>query len=307
MNKSIKVLLIVFAVLITVYFLFFRSGEKISTEKINAKLFVADSSKIDKIEIVNNTGTIVFEKLNNQWKVTKPVDYPADTTSVYNMLSNLQNFKLESVASENPEKFNNYLDTVNNVRISTFQEGKLLGMFILGKTLNADYSYIKKPEENRILLASKLMTTYFTKTLKDFRSKFITSINSFLVNKIQFKSTDSNKVDFTAIKDSINIWRIDGDSVTSSSMDGFFNLLSNFNTEDFKDTTITAFPVPTYTLALSGPNQQTVINLYKEEGTNPPSYICQVSGINQLFLFHEGTAAQIMKKKKDFIPEPPKK
>lgn len=307
MNKSIRILLIVFAVLIAVYFLFFRSGEKVSTEKINAKLFVADSSKIDKIEIVNNTETIVFEKVNNQWRVTKPVDYPADTTSVYNMLSNLQNFKLESVASENPGKFNNYLDSVNNARISTYQEGKLLGTFILGITVSADNSYIKKPEENRILLVSKLTTTYFTKPLKDFRSKFITSINSFLLNKIQFKSTDSNKVDFTAIRDSINVWRIDGDTVSSSSMDGFFNLLSNFNTEDFKDTTITAFPIPTYTLVFSGPNQQTVINLYKETGIEPASYICQVSGINQLFLFYEGMAAQIMKKKTDFIPAPPKK
>ena len=101
MNKNIKILLAVFAVLIAVYFLFFRSGEKVSTEKIDAKLFVADSSKIDKIEIVKISESITFEKQNNQWKITKPITYNADTSAVNAMLKDLKNFMLESVASEN--------------------------------------------------------------------------------------------------------------------------------------------------------------------------------------------------------------
>jgi len=307
MNKSIRILLIVFAVLVAVYFLFLRSGEKDSTEKIKPKLFVADSSKIDKIEIARNNETIVFEKVNNVWKITKPVDYPADTFSVYNMLGNLQNFEVENVVSNKTENFNKFLDSANNPKISTYQEGKLLGTFEMGKTLNADKTYIKKPDENTILLVSKLISTNFTKQLKDYRVKTITSFNTFLINKMQFKSTDSNKVDFTAVKDSTNRWRIDGDTVAATTMDQFLNMLAAFSTEDFKDTTITTFPVPTYTITLSGPNLQNVINFYKEEGSTPPSFICQVSGINQLFLFHDATAGQLMKKKKDFIPEPPKK
>ncbi len=202
MNKTIKILLAVFAVLIIIYFLFFRTGDKISTEKIDAKLFVADSSKIDKIEIVKNTETIILEKVNNQWKLTKPIDYAADTTNVYMMLSDLKNFTIESVASENPAKFNSYLDSVNNAKITTYQEGKPLGTFILGKTQTGENSYIKKPEENRILLASELNAALFTKPSKDYRNKFIISILPYSVNSISFKSTDSSKVDFTAVKDS---------------------------------------------------------------------------------------------------------
>ncbi len=307
MNKTIRTLLIVFAVLVAIYFLFFRTGEKVSTDKIDAKLFVADSSKIDKIEIAKKTETIVLEKVNGVWKVTKPVDYAADTSAVYPMLKDLKNFMLESIASENPEKFNNYLDTVNNAQISTYQEGKLLGTFILGKAQGMDNTYIKKPDENRILLASKLLASNFTRALKDYRNKNIISIPSYTISKVEFKSTDSNKVDFTAIRDSINVWRISGDSASSSSMEGFLNMLTNFNAEDFKDTAMTSFPVPTYTLTVTAGGNPTVINLYKEADTHTPSYICQVSGINQLFKFYEGMASQIMKKKKDFIPEPPKK
>lgn len=310
MNKSIKILLAVFAILIALYFLFFRSGEKVSTEKIDAKLFVADSSKIDKIEIVKNSETVVLEKVNNQWNLTKPINYPADTTNINLMLRDLKNFTLESVASENPAKFNGYLDSVNNSKISTYQEGKLLGTFILGKTQANDNSYIKKPDENRILLASNLTAALFTKPSKDYRNKFIIAIQPFSVNKVSFKSTDSNKVDFSVMKDSANKWNITGDSISSSVMEGFLNMLANFNTDDFKDTVMTTFPIPIYTVTVSGTGQPTVFNLYKEvsqDSNAAPAYITQVSGNNQLFRLFGALASQLMKKRSDFVPPKPTK
>jgi hypothetical protein len=33
----------------------------------------------------------------------------------------------------------------------------------------------------------------------------------------------------------------------------------------------------------------------------------QVSGVQQIFRVYDGIAAQVMKKRKDFVPEPPKK
>ncbi len=309
MNKSIRILLIVFVALIALYFLFFRSKERESTDKIDAKLFVADSSKIDKVEIVKNNETIVLEKINGQWNLTKPVNYPADTNAVYPMLKDLKNFMIESSASENPEKFNNYLDSVNNSKISTYQEGKLLGTFILGKMQGMGNAFIKKPDENRILLASGIIASNFTKPSKDFRNKLILTLTTYGINKIEFKSTDSNKVDFIAARDSVNKWRIAGDTVASAPIEGFLNMFSALIAEDFKDTAMTNPPPPTYTLTIYSNSgaPPTVINLYKEAGTTPQTYICQVSGIQQLFKFNEGMAGQLMKKKKDFIPDAPKK
>ena len=304
MSKQIKILIVIFALLALIYFLFFRSGEKISTDRIDAKLFVADSSRIDKIEIVKNNESITIEKSGDKWKITKPIEYPADTNAVYPMLKDLKNFIIESVASENPAKFSTFLDSANNTHVSTYQEGKLLGTFIIGKSQGFYNTYIKKPEENRILLASSITASNFTKQLKDYRSKFITSILPITVRRIDFKSTDTNKVNFSAVKDTAELtWRIDGDSVASSSIEGFLNIFSNFNTEDFKDTVITEFPEPTYTLTFYTTAGTTVINLYHEKDSSPNSFICQVSDINQLFRFYDGMASQIMKKKKDFIPD----
>jgi hypothetical protein len=306
MNKSTRNLLVIFVILAAIVYLFFMRKEKISTQKIDEKLFVADSSKIDKIEIVKTGESITLEKINGQWMITKPVNYQADTNTVTPLLQSLFRFTIESITSENPEKFNNYLDSINHTLVTTYQGGKPLGTFELGKyALSYQNSYIKKPDENKILLAANLTSTNFTKSVKDFRYKLIFSLPSEGIIKMVFKSTDSSKVDFTCIKDSTGRWFIGNDSIPKNNMEGFLNLLKAFTTDDFKDTVITTFPTPTYTCTIFAP-QETTINLYKEN-TTPVDYIVQVSNLKQLFKFSESYATNIMKKRKDFIPEPEKK
>lgn len=309
MNKSTRTLLIIFALLAVIYFLFFRTKERVSSDKkIDAKLFVADSTKIDKIELVRKTDAVTLEKVNGVWQITKPINYQADTSSVYQMLKDLKNFRIEDEASTNPAKFGEFLDTAYNSQITVYQEGKLLGTFILGKTSSSfDVSYIKKPEEERILRASSIASANFNKPLKDLRNKFITSISTKLANKITFKSTDSNNVDFMTVKDSVGKWTTGGDSVSTSVMDGFLNMFENWNTEDFKDTTISVFPTPTYTVTFYGPFSPVTINLYHEAGSSPNAFMVQVTGAQQIFRIFDGVASQVMKKRKDFVPEPPKK
>lgn len=309
MNKNTKILLIVFIVLLGVYFLFFRSKDRISSDKIESKLYTADSSKIDKFEIVRTTGAITFEKVNGVWMITKPINYPADTNMVLPIIGNFVKLNIEGVASVNAEKFSTYLDSANHPVVTVYQEGKPLATFEVGKmSVTAENSFIKKQDDNKILIGSGINTNNFTKALKDYRIKAITSINSGTVKSIQFKSTDSTKVDFEIKKDTAEKWFIGKDSVTATVIGNYLNALNVINAEDFKDTTITTFPVPTFTVTING-IQQVVMNFYKEPNTsNPIYYIMQVSGIKQLFRISEAGSNLWMKKKKDFIPEaPPKK
>lgn len=305
MNKSTRNLLIVFVILIAVVYVFFKGEERITTQDIEEKLFAADSSKIDKIELVKKNETIVLEKVGGNWLVTKPINYPADTTTVFQMLSNLQNFKIESVASTNPEKFSNFLDSANPVKVTAYQEGKQLGSFEVGKfAITYENAYIKPADKNEILLATKLNQTNFNKTLKDYRNKLIASIPSYTLSKIEFKSIDSNRVDFAIVKDTSAKWTINNDSVPSVNIEPFLSLMNTFNTEDFLDSTITEFATPTYTIKLtSTTNQVTIINLYQVTDSPYSDYIIQVSNQKQLFKMGSGTAHQLKKTKKDFIPE----
>lgn len=302
MNKSTRNLLIIFVLLAAIVFIFFKGKDRVTTENVDEKLFKADSSKIDRIEIVKTGEAITLEKINGIWQVTKPVVYPADTTSVLPMLSDLQNFKVESIISENPEKFSGYLDSANNTVITVYQEGKNLGSFILGKSaISYKNSYIKKQDENKILLASNLTQTNFVKLLKDFRNKVIIQIPPITVNAVSFKSTDSNKVDFAVKKDSIGKWYIGADTVSEGIMTGFLNQFANLNTDDFLDSAVTTLPEPTYTITVNS-TQQIIINLYKRS-TSPVSYIIQVSNVKQLFTVSESVVSTLTKKRTDFIPE----
>jgi len=307
MNKSTRNLLIIFVILAAVVFIFFKGKDKINTQKVEEKLFVADSSKIEKIEIVKTGESITLEKVNGAWQVSKPIVYPADTNSIAPILGNLQNFRIESITSTNPEKFNNYLDTVNNTQITVYQGGKNLGTFILGKyALSYMNSYVKKPDDNKILLASNLNQSLFVKPLKDFRNKVIWQLQTIALNKIEFRSTDSLKVNFDAVKDSTGRWFIGADSIPNANITGFLNTMAAFMTEDFVDSTVTTFPEPTYTVKIFGGPQQYSINLYKMSNTSPAQYLVQVSDNKQLFKFSDAVARGVMKQRTDFIPAPPK-
>lgn len=305
MNKSTRNLLIIFLVLVVIVYFFFRGKDKISTQKVDEKLFEADSSKIEKVEIIKTGGTIVLEKIGGTWMVTAPVNHPADTTAITPILSNLKNFKIESEISSNPAKYSTYLDSVNNTRVNVYQEGKMIGTFILGKSaMGGDNSYIQKEPGKEIFLASKLMQTNFTKAVKDFRNKLMFSVPSFQINSITFKSDDSLKYEFKMQKDTTGRWFIGADSIAKNTADGFLNLLANFNTEDFIDSVVTQFPAPSFTITIAGAVNLTV-NMYKQK-TDPVKYIMQVTNSKQLYECTASFATMFLKQRKDFIPEPPK-
>jgi len=148
-----------------------RRGD-ILVEEIDEKLFVADSAKIDKIEIVRTDVSITLEKVNGKWMITKPLNYQADINAVTPILGNLAHFKIESIISEKSENFGNYLDSALHPVVTCYEVGKLLGTFEVGKyAINYSNAYIKLPNENRILLASNLASNNFTKPLNFFQSK----------------------------------------------------------------------------------------------------------------------------------------
>jgi len=306
MNKNTGILLAVFVVLLGVYFLFFRSKDVTSSGgDFQKKLFTADSSKIDKIEITRTNESFTLEKVNNKWMVTKPINYEADTNAVVPIVANLKNFKIDGVASTNPDKFSSYLDSVNHTKVTAYQEGKLLGTFEVGKqAVSFGNSYIKLPDENRILIASDLSSADFTKPFKDYRIKYIGSIPFDGIKTIHLKSTDTNKVDLELRRDSLNTWYLGTDTLEHAMIDVFVNMLGTMNTDDFIDSTITNFPEPTYTITVTGA-KPTTINLYKYKA-DPIYYVLQVSGVKQLFKLSEPIANTWMKKRADLVAIPTK-
>jgi len=307
MTKSTRNLLIIFVVLVIVVYFFFRSKDVYRTEKIEEKFFTADSIKIEKIEIIKPKESITLERVGSNWLVTKPVNYPADTTAVAQMLSNLQNYRIDGPSVSNkPDTAGKYIDSTNNTLVNVYQEGKQIGSIVIGKMApGGNDSYVKKtPDSKEIYIAAKLNSSNFNKPLRDFRNKRMFSVQSFTINKIHFKSDDSLKYEFTAEKDTTGKWWIGQDSINSNTMLGFTNLLANFNTEDFIDSAVTQLPPPSYIMTIEGSQPVTLI-LYKQK-TDPVKYIMQVSGQNQLFACSASFATMFIKQRKDFIPEPPK-
>ena len=131
---------------------------------------------------------------------------------------------------------------MNNAKVTVYQEGKPLGTFIVGKCCRRKLLH-NEADDQRVLIASGPFAGNFIKASKDYRDKVIMIIPSFTMSKLDFKSTDSNKVDFSAVKDTAGKWFVGKDSIATAVMDSYLNQYAVLRTDDFKDTTISVFPV----------------------------------------------------------------
>jgi hypothetical protein len=300
-NKNLIILGAVFIVLIVIaYFLTSERGEKTTSYKLDKKIFVVDSSKVDKIEILLKGKKVTFSKTGSEWVISEPFNYKAQQPLVLSMVSDLKNFNLESIVSKNmnnQDKFG-FIDTAQ-AQVTVYESGQNKGSFLIGgQGPGFDQSYIKKIGGNEIYLANKLTKTNFYKdNINDWRDKAITSVPKEQVNSIEFNSAGES---FTILKDTVNSkYKIGADSVNSTVIDGVLNYIQNLNAQTFKDTTLADDTKYTDKVKVNWGSQTTIFNYLKVE-TTPVKYLLKISGINQVFEFDENTVKNLLKTRKEF-------
>jgi hypothetical protein len=133
-NKTYILLGVFVLLVLTAYLITHEGGEKTTSYEIEGeKLFELDSALIDKIEIEQGVKKIVLNKMAVEWRITSPIDYNAYQQFINSMLSDLKNYTLESIVSDNPDKKETYgFNDSIVVKISIYQGNELMGSFLVG-------------------------------------------------------------------------------------------------------------------------------------------------------------------------------
>lgn len=300
-NKNIYILGAVLIILAFVSYLVMRdtSGEK-KTLKLPEKLFSVDSLTIDKLEIERNGKSVTIEKKAGLWNVTSPVLYAANQQFIGGALSSLKNYKLSSIVSDNPgnKAFYGFSDT-NFTKVSVYQSGALAGVILIGNAApGASQTYIKKQDGNEIYLANEFLFNNFVKfDLTEWRDKAVISIPVTAINSIDF---DTGTEKYTATKDTTMKFYVGKDTVSSTVFDGIINMLSNFNTQNFKDTTISADEKASYTVRVNG-TKDTEFKFIKYGADESKKFLMQVTGVNQIFEVDENFIKNFIKPRKEVL------
>jgi hypothetical protein len=162
--------------------------------------------------------------------------------------------------------------------------------FVLGK-MAASYteSYVRRLNSNDVLLVEGASGYMFSRPLKDWRDKTIFTAPKETIKEVQYQYGDTTFA--LVFKDSL--WYIGKDKVQQPVMEGILSSLSNFQADDFMDSTLS----PKVMAAVICAGEQIRFSFNKT--TN--KYTVQSSHSSQWFILEPGKANQILKRKKEFV------
>jgi hypothetical protein len=302
-NKTYILLGVFVLLVLTAYLITHEGGEKTTSYEIEGeKLFELDSALIDKIEIEQGVKKIVLNKMAVEWRITSPIDYNAYQQFINSMLSDLKNYTLESIVSDNPDKKETYgFNDSIVVKISIYQGNELMGSFLVGNASSGpSQTYIKNVEGDEIFLADGLLRNNFVKdNLDDWRDKLILSIPKGNVNSIEFITPEES---YTAERDSTGKFYVGKDSVSSVVFDGILNLLQNFNTQRFQDTVLSKDTDFDKKVKVNW-GKLTEINFLKLPDTLFTNYYIKVTDNDQIFEVDEGFTNNLFKSRKEITDQ----
>jgi hypothetical protein len=234
MTTSTKVLIAVFVLLAIAAYFFLPSGKERETSYESQELsLVTDSASIVKIEIERQEKSVKMENIGGKWKITSPVEYAANSSSVGELIAGLRKLKAGSLISSNPEKQNLFqVDSSGSKVVLTDRSGKTTSL-VVGKR-GPSYSdvYFRPADSKNVYLGEGLSTWVITQDLKEWRDRTIFSASADSIKQLNLKYRGRSYV----LRRDSTTWKYGKDSIATNVMTSVLNVLSNLRADDFVDT-----------------------------------------------------------------------
>ncbi len=194
-----------------------------------------------------------FLSRDSSGKVSKTLEYPADSASIQTALDKLKSLHKEELISRNPKKQAELeVDSLHGTRVSVY-DTKLspLATFYIGKS-GADWSsnFIRMKGANKVYLAGGSIKYSFFADKTRWKDKSIVKFDRSFVKGIEIDKRDSASILLTrsapspkdsAARPSWNIVSPVKDTAKNTVVDKILNTLSNFAAADFEnDTSLSA-------------------------------------------------------------------
>jgi hypothetical protein len=303
-NKSILALLGVLVVLIVAYLLI-NSARNVTTRP--RPFCEVDTSKVDEIQIISPEGEVVLKRSGSSWRLSSPLDYPAEGNYVTNVLSKIKDMTIENLVTTDTSEDTLYGFDSTAIEVSLFGGGNKLAHIIVGKAAdNYRHTYCRRQGEDAIYRIKGAYISQFKRKTKDWRDKSILELDRDSINRIDYQYP---KESFSLVK-ADTVWTIESDRTTEPAEDRFVNqtisLVSRFRTFDFVDgdsVNVYDFSRPELTVTIYTDDGSTYKMSLIPKDNEENRYVIKKDGVdNTLFVVYKGTANALMKRKDDFKP-----
>jgi hypothetical protein len=185
--------LLVLALGLGAYLYFIDAKKPVTEENAKQKVFSADSSKIDQLEVKSATGEVTtLKKEASGWTITKPIQAPADQNNVSDVASSVASLEQDRVVDENPSDLKTYGLASPRIEVSFHVTGDKEPKRILVGDKNATGVglYAKVPNEKRVFLIGNPLETSFNRSTFDLRDKTALKFDATKVDSVELASKD---------------------------------------------------------------------------------------------------------------------
>ena len=310
MKKPLYILLGLLAIFVIVYFLLIQKEKKTFRQEKVENFLQLDSAAVNRFEFNLFDTKLAFEKVGQQWHMTRPDSCRADNRAIEQMLSMATHLEVGEIISSNPEKqFVFQVDTVMGNRLDFFDGENLLASMVIGK-MQEDrlHAYLRKTDSDDVYLAKGLFSSIANRRLDLWKDRSLFVLDPKKASEIEL-SHDQNK--FRLTKED-TLWLVSAHPFQESlpadggAVEEYLGTLAGMKLDEFVKAFQSAgvsFNEPQLELKLILPDgeQETVVAV--AQGGEESRYFVKTDRDKNIFFLYEFNFKRITKTFEDFLPE----
>jgi hypothetical protein len=292
MKKNTFILVGLFVLLLAAaLFVLHGSGELSADREGSGPMFAIDSAAVDKIELISPEGSVRLERQTGKWFVVLPLRAKASPSAIERAVQQVKILEAKNIVSSNPAKHSLFQVDTTGTEIRLWEGEKIAADFILGKPAQSyGRSYVRRLHSAEVAEAAVLRSV-FGRSVRDWRDKTIAEAVRMNIAEVSYQFGD------TALRLTLrdSLWFVGTKKAKQAFVEGIVNTLSNFEADDFLDTSMPKSARPAAVCSYAG------IQIRFMFDTVLKKYYVQSSRSSQWFVVEPWRADPLLKREKDLL------
>jgi hypothetical protein len=325
MNRPIYIMTGVLLVGALAYFLVSRDPYRVEEKE---KFLTVDTSKVNHIHLSTKEGAVTLKKTGSKWKLTEPIDFPANDSYVKTLLEKVGGLEYENAVTSSKDKYAQYELGDSAIYVELGDEAGKKDKFYSGKPSSTyTHTYMRKEGSDEVWLVSGSPKSSFNRRLTDWRDKKVLELDKTMLTKILLKFPDetielnrqiATQSQDTTLAGSDTTWMVTtakGETFKPDQkpLNRIMNTITRINSIDFKDApkdTMPSFSKIDFGVEvfLEG-NQHEVIDFTpKLDGDGSRWFARKNGNENTIYVLYQSSVKNLMKRVPELKTgeEPPK-
>jgi hypothetical protein len=238
--KSRNLIILTVLVIVVGGFIWFYERHQPTTEEARERqdrVFPTfEGDDIRQLEITNSHGHFRFAKVGENWRLSEPMDCPADSTAISSLLNSLGNLEEKrKLAPDEVDPAAYGLDEAELEVVAIADDGRRYRLKVGEETPLGSNRAVQRDDEGGVLLVASWIVNDLDKELDDWRSRDVVEVLAKDVASLQVVTSDGDRIQ---VVQEGELWRLLEPVEDLADRDQVRNLVSDLNglrIEEFVD------------------------------------------------------------------------